>query len=43
MSKFRILPYSKIVARGQNLQCQEICQKMGMFEQVNDQLLVESK
>ena len=41
--KLRIMPYSKIVVRGQNLQFQLICQKMAMFEQLNDQLLVNSK
>ena len=35
--------YSEIVVRGQNLLFQVICQKMAMFEQLNDQLLVISK
>jgi hypothetical protein len=43
LSKFRILPYSEIVVRGQNLKFQVICKKMAMFEQLNDQLLVNSK
>ena len=42
-SKFRIMPYSEIVVRGQNLQFQVICQKMAMCEQLNDQLLLDSK
>jgi hypothetical protein len=32
-----------IVVIGQNLSFQVICQKMPMFEQLNDQLLVNSK
>ena len=31
------------ILRGQNLSFQVICQKMAMFEQLNDQLLVNSK
>ena len=34
---------SVIAVRDQNLQFQVICQKMAMFEQLNDQLLVNSK
>ena len=41
--KFRIVPYSEIVVRGKALQFQVICQKMAMFEQLNDQLLFDSK
>ena len=33
------MPYSQILVRDQNLQFQVICQKMPMFEQLNDQLL----
>jgi len=40
---FRIMAYSDIVVRGQNLSFQVICQKMAMFEEVNDQFLVNSK
>ena len=31
------------ILRGKNLSFQVICQKMAMFEQLNDQLLVNSK
>ena len=41
--KLRIMSYSEIVVRGQNLQFQVICQNMAMFEQLNDKLLVDSK
>ena len=37
------MPYSEIVVRSQNVQFRVICQKMAMFEQLNDQLLVNSK
>ena len=43
LGKFRILPYSEIVVRGQKLQFQVICQKLSVSEQLNDQLLVNSK
>ena len=33
----------KLLLRGQNLSFQVICQKMAVFEQLNDQLLVNSK
>ena len=39
LSKFRILSYSEIVVRGQNV----IKTYVAMFEQLNDQLLVGSK
>ena len=35
LAKFRILPYSEIVARGQNPSKSKICQKMAMFKQLN--------
>ena len=37
--KFRILPYFEIFIRSQNLKFQVICQKMAVFEQLNDQVL----
>ena len=39
----KILPMSEIVERGQNPSKSKICQKMTMFEQLNDQLLVGSE
>ena len=42
LSKFRILSYLEIAVRGQNPSFQEVYQKMAVFEQLNDQLLVSS-
>ena len=41
VGKFRIMSYSEIVVSGQNPSV--ICQKIDMFEQINDQRLVGSK